>query len=187
MIYLRRSKLPLVSQTTFDADGLHHKYNVIRLWEQPITPFLQAPGLLPFAVLCNVRDRTQTLQQIAPRIDAIANRTQQSDIAATTALLAGLVLDGTIINRILRQDVMKESVIYQEITASAKAQGFQQGAHSGEQSLVLRQLHRRVGMMTPEVRSQIETLPLEQLEDLGEALLDFSDRTDLDNWLQSNL
>ena len=183
VIYLRRSNSPLVSQTTFNAGELHHKYEVIRLWEQPVAPFLKLPGLLPFAVLCKVSNRIQTLQQVAPKIDAIANPTQQSDIAATTALLAGLVLDGTIINRILRKDIMKESVIYQEITATADAQGFQRG----EQSLVLRQLQRQIGTLLPEVRSQIEALPLNQLENLGEALLDFSSATDLDNWFQSNI
>ena len=78
---------------------------------------------------------------------------------------------------------MKESVIYQEITATADAQGFQRG----EQSLVLRQLQRQIGTLLPEVRSQIEALPLNQLENLGEALLDFSSATDLDNWFQSNI
>ncbi len=39
--------------------------------------------------------------------------------------------------------------------------------------LVLRLLTRRVGELPQEVRSRIETLSLEQLENLGEALLDF--------------
>lgn len=54
-------------------------------------------------------------------------------------------------------------------------------------ALVLRQLQRQIGDFNPEVRSQIEALPLEQLENLGEALLDFSSGTDLNDWLQSNI
>ena len=43
-----------------------------------------------------------------------------------------------------------------------------------------RLLSRRIGTVAPELRSQIETLPLEQLEDLGEALLDFQVKADLE-------
>jgi len=50
-------------------------------------------------------------------------------------------------------------------------------------SLILRQLNRRVGELPQEVRSRIESLPLEQLENLGEALLDFTSMADLDAWL----
>ena len=56
----------------------------------------------------------------------------------------------------------------------------------GEQSLVLRQLTRRIGEITPEVRSQVQALSLMQIESLGEALLDFSQTSDLVNWLEQN-
>jgi len=51
--------------------------------------------------------------------------------------------------------------------------------------LVLRQLARRVGQISPEVRSRIQQLPLAQLEELGEALLDFGSMQDLTDWLQA--
>ncbi|XPM57174.2 MAG: DUF4351 domain-containing protein [Leptolyngbya sp. IPPAS B-1204] len=53
----------------------------------------------------------------------------------------------------------------------------------GERSLVIRQLTRRVGELPQEVRSQVEALPLEQVEELGEALLDFTGLEDLQGWL----
>jgi len=68
---------------------------------------------------------------------------------------------------------MRESAIYQEIL------------HEGESNLVLRQLARRVGQISPEVRSIIQQLPLAQLENLGEALLDFGSMQDLTDWLQT--
>ena len=192
VVYLRRSNSPRVYQNTFKHGGLQHEFEVIRLWECPVQQFLHLPGLLPFAVLSQVSNRTQTLQQVAPKIDAITNRTQQSDIAATTALLAGLVIDRDIIHRILRQDIMKESVIFQEIEATADARGFQRGVQTGvqrgiqrERSLIIRLLQRRFGHLASEVQSQIEVLPLEQIEALEEILLDFSSEADLEVWLQS--
>jgi len=58
-------------------------------------------------------------------------------------------------------------------------------AEEAERSLILRQLARRVGELPEPVRSQIDTLPIEQLEALGEALLDFSGLPDLETWLAS--
>jgi hypothetical protein len=49
----------------------------------------------------------------------------------------------------------------------------------------LRQLNRRVGELPEEVRQGIESLSLEQLENLGEALLDFTSMADLHACLQA--
>jgi predicted transposase YdaD len=51
------------------------------------------------------------------------------------------------------------------------------------QALILRQLNRRVGNISIDLEARIKTLPLAQLEELGEALLDFSQMADLVDWL----
>jgi predicted transposase YdaD len=63
---------------------------------------------------------------------------------------------------------------------------YQEGRQEGEQSLVLRQLTRRIGNVTPELTAKVQSLSLTQLETLGEALLDFSQPADLVNWLHQN-
>jgi Domain of unknown function (DUF4351) len=40
-----------------------------------------------------------------------------------------------------------------------------------------------VGFISMDLETQVRTLPLAQLEELGEALLDFSSLTDLESWL----
>ncbi len=57
------------------------------------------------------------------------------------------------------------------------------GMQRGEANLVLRLLHRRLGQVSESVSEQIRQLPVEQLENLGEALLDFESEADLLNWL----
>lgn len=52
--------------------------------------------------------------------------------------------------------------------------GYEKGQQEQAQTLVLRQLQKRVGELPQQVREQIQGLSLEQLEALGEALLDFS-------------
>jgi hypothetical protein len=62
--------------------------------------------------------------------------------------------------------------------------GLQRGKKEEARALIWRQLRRRIGDITPEVQERISLLSLTQLEDLGEALLDFSSNADLVAWLQ---
>jgi hypothetical protein len=55
----------------------------------------------------------------------------------------------------------------------------------GEQQLIIRQLNRRIGEIESSFIDTIRTLTIEQLELLGEALLDFSSITDLEQWLEN--
>lgn len=49
--------------------------------------------------------------------------------------------------------------------------------------LVVRLLNRRLGMVSPQLQEQIQSLSTVELEDLGEALLDFTNTADLETWL----
>ncbi|BAS58590.1 hypothetical protein NIES2135_19020 [Leptolyngbya boryana NIES-2135] len=53
----------------------------------------------------------------------------------------------------------------------------------GERSLIFRLLSKKVGQLDEAMRSQVATLSSEQLEQLGEALLDFATVQDLEIWL----
>jgi predicted transposase/invertase (TIGR01784 family) len=57
-----------------------------------------------------------------------------------------------------------------------------------EQTLevVIRQLRRRIGNLSQQLQDSISQLSIEQLENLAEALLDFSTEGDLVTWLQDN-
>ena len=59
----------------------------------------------------------------------------------------------------------------------------EQAVQSGEQRLIIRQLNRRIGEINASLIERIKGLSIEQLENLGEALLDFSSVADLENWL----
>jgi predicted transposase YdaD len=72
---------------------------------------------------------------------------------------------------------MKESVIYQEI----KEEGRQEGAVN----LLLHLLNRRIGGIAAELSAKLSSLSLENLENLGEALLDFQSVEDLEQWLEN--
>ncbi|BAY11695.1 DUF4351 domain-containing protein [Calothrix sp. NIES-2098] len=77
-----------------------------------------------------------------------------------------------------------------EIVTSWQRRGREEGREQGKQleacTMVLRLLNRRVGALTPQLQERIQQLSTPQLEDLGEALLDFSAIADLENWLIAN-
>ncbi|MBD2503844.1 DUF4351 domain-containing protein [Anabaena azotica] len=74
---------------------------------------------------------------------------------------------------------MQESVIYQDILQK----GEQRGQKIGEERLVIRQINRKFGEIQPALIERIKLLTTQELEDLGEALLDFSEVSDLVAWL----
>ncbi len=82
--------------------------------------------------------------------------------------------------------IMQLSPLYLERIQAAELVGEQRGELMGQQDLVLRQLVRRLGSMSIEVDTKVKALPLTRLEELGEALLDFTQMDDLITWLESD-
>ena len=62
----------------------------------------------------------------------------------------------------------------------------EQVTKTAQLSLILRQLVRRLGTIQPETENCIRQLSVEELENLGEAVLDFKHPSDLTAWLQAN-
>jgi flagellar biosynthesis/type III secretory pathway protein FliH len=88
-----------------------------------------------------------------------------------------------------RELIMRLAPLYQQERELARQEGIQEGEQrglqQGEQLLIIRQLNRRIGTMDSSLIQQVQKLPVVQLEELGEALLDFTSVTDLQTWLQS--
>ncbi|KAM3104124.1 MULTISPECIES: Rpn family recombination-promoting nuclease/putative transposase [unclassified Phormidesmis] len=122
VIYLKQTASELVYQTSFTMERTRHEFDVIRLWEQPASLFLQYPGLIPFAVLGQTADAEETLRQAAQRVDQIADPTTKANLMAASGILAGLKLEQEVIYRLLRRDIMQESTVYRSILAEGKAE-----------------------------------------------------------------
>jgi predicted transposase YdaD len=161
-------------------------YCVINLWEvEAETVFEQSlDTLLPFVPILKNGGNQQTVRR------ALVQLQQNEELVELESLLgffASFVLDTELVGQIMRWDmtVLRESPWYQEIRQEGRQEGEQSGALKEGQSLILRLLARRIGEVSPERQSQVQALSLTQLEVLGEALLDFSGPTDLDEWLRS--
>lgn len=82
-----------------------------------------------------------------------------------------------------RMGLLERERITNLLTSTTQANQ-QQGAEREALSLVFRLLKRRIGDLNPELEAQVRSLPVNQVEDLGEALLDFNNEEDLKNWLR---
>ncbi|ABW27352.1 DUF4351 domain-containing protein [Acaryochloris marina] len=82
-----------------------------------------------------------------------------------------------------RMGLLERERITNLLTSTTQANQ-QQGAEREALSLVFRLLKRRIGDLNPDLEAQVRSLPVNQVEDLGEALLDFNNEEDLKNWLR---
>jgi predicted transposase YdaD len=193
VIYLRFTSSERVYQTELRDQNTHHRFAVLRLWEQAPALLLSSPALLPFVVLSQVADPEEQLRVVAKGIERIPDPRIQGNVTAATAVLAGLSLSETVVEGILEELGMRESVIYQKWRAEALKEGRAEGRAEGqvegirrESEFVLRLLQRRMGAVPEEWLARIRSLPIEQIEALGEALLGFESLTDLEGWLQTH-
>jgi predicted transposase YdaD len=84
-----------------------------------------------------------------------------------------------------RKDIMEIATIPAKDLRHTRAaqEWIAEGRFEGEAVVALRLLNRRCGTLSEATTSRIQALPLEQLEALTEALLDFSGPADLAAWL----
>ena len=152
-----------------------HQFEIVRLWEQDLTPFLDNPALLPLATLTHTDSPHSLLSQIAQKVATIPDREQRQNIAGCVEVLAGLRFDKDLVRQFLREDIMKESVIYQDIVQKEALK------------MINRQIKKRFGDLNDSLMTKIRNLSADNLEDLGEALFDFSEVADLVTWLNQKV
>ena len=179
VIFLKPTNSDAVFVNQFNSRNTTHRYRVVRMWEQNPEVLLKSTPLLPLATLARTDSPQTLLKQIASEVSIIKEDSTKQSISACTQLLAGLVFEPQLIRQLFRRKDMRESTIYQEILQEGREEGKKSGLR-----LVMRLLNRRIGSVNPQLEPKLQGLSLNQLEDLGEALLDFTSETDLLNWLK---
>lgn len=176
VIFLKRTGSTSAYTEQFISTSTIHQYRVIRLWEQDPAPLLANPALLPLAALAGANSPNALLKQVASQLDMIEEQEQRRNISACTGILASLRFDNDTIRQVLREEIMREAPMYQEI--------IQEGKREEALSFTMRLLAKRIGTVTLDLQLQIQNLTTAQLEELGVALLDFNNASDLVTWLE---
>ena len=91
----------------------------------------------------------------------------------------------------LKEADVTQTRFYQEVFQIGRQDGQQIGQQIGRQEgeveIVLRQINRRCGQLPIAQQIQIKSLPMNAIESLAEALLDFKGMDDLEIWLRENV
>ena len=82
--------------------------------------------------------------------------------------------------------IPREEIRHTRAVQEWLAEGRQEGRRDEAAAMTLRLLNRRCGPLTAATTARIQALPLEQLEALADALLDFHGPADLASWLAAN-
>ena len=179
VIFLQETNDPIVFTEEYINETTRHRYRVIRMWEQDSALFLDNLALLPLAPLTQTSSPQSLLSQIANNVAKIADRETKQDIAAYTEILAGLRFEKDFIRQLLSEDIMQESVIYQDILQKGEGKGEQKEAVK----FCLMLLNQRFGQLDSEILERVKVLSVEHLENLGAALFNISEIADLVTWL----
>ncbi len=103
------------------------RYRVVRLWQEPLEPFLSGPAaLLPFAPLTDEggRDLAGTVGRVVRRIRAETSPEVAGKMEAATFVLLGLRHEAEVIQRVFEGvKEMEESTTYQAILRKGQERG----------------------------------------------------------------
>ncbi len=181
VIFLKETNDEIPNQFVFDET--RHQYHIVKIWEVQPQELMKHEGLLPLAVLAQADTKENLIQQVAQQVRKITPEKKRMELSTWIQVLAGLRFDRDLVKLLFREDIMKESVIYQDILQEGIQQGLQQGLQKEAKAMVLRQLTRRFGTLEDNMRRRIQRLSLMELEELGEALLDFKNKAAITKWL----
>jgi predicted transposase/invertase (TIGR01784 family) len=115
------------------------------------------------------------------------------ELASTIILYKFANLSRTEVEAMLAIE-LKQTRVYQEAKEEGreqgliegKAEGKIEGKAEGKVELIIKLLNRQVGKLSKKTTAKIEQLPIQQLEQLGEDLLNFNKPKDLAAWLENH-
>jgi len=190
-----RSAAPDLFQVTFPGKNasketvLRFRYRVIQLNRLPWRRFVRQENPVASALMAKMKmsagDR--------PRVKVECLRLLASlKLDPARARLIGVFVDSYL--RLSAQELAQyeralsglapaEREDTMELMTSWEREGMARGITEGKEALVVRLLRRRLGAVPEGAGARLGLLSADQLDDLGEALLDFSTAADLEQWL----
>ncbi|MEH2161584.1 MAG: Rpn family recombination-promoting nuclease/putative transposase [Nostoc sp.] len=154
---------------------------VRRVYLDELGDLREQPLGLGLMLLTNVTSETEAVEGARFLLEQARQQSEQAIIDLVTTII---VYKFSNLSREEIQAMLGLNLEEPRAILEAKQEGREEGKVEGERTIVLRLLNRRVGHIPDALLSQIQGLSVEQLEALGDALLDFSTFADLERWLQ---
>jgi predicted transposase/invertase (TIGR01784 family) len=159
-----------------------------RVYLDELGDLREQPLGLGLMLLTNVTSETEAVEGARFLLEQAQQQSDQAiiDLVTTIIVYKFSNLSREEIQTMLGLNLEEPRAIL-EAKEEGKVEGKFEGKVEGERTIVLRLLNRRVGNIPDVLLSQIQGLSMEQLEALGDALLDFSTLADLSSWLQGEV
>ena len=189
IIYLCRS---VEQSDIYPHRNLLNGNQVHRVFLDELGDIRQLPLWVALMVLTTIEE-----EQAPQTARYLLNRTNEEASAPTASVIIEMIT--TIMmyrfEQLNRREVesmlgitLKQTRVYQEIKEEIEdevRQKAEQEAKAVMANAICRQLAKRLGELSHEIRSSISALPLPALADLSDALLDFTSLADLSSWLEA--
>ncbi|RRR68282.1 MAG: DUF4351 domain-containing protein [Candidatus Viridilinea halotolerans] len=167
------------------------KYHVIHLWKLNGEDLLalNRPALLALIGQTRLRDPKPTLTQAVRQIVERTSGERQEHLLAEFLLLCTDKELAAMAEQIIRYDRygIPESPLISKWKEEGRVEGRVEGKEEGHLELLLRILARRCGPLSDTLAAQVQALTAIQMLDLADALLDFTGRDDLEQWLAQRI
>jgi Domain of unknown function (DUF4351)/Putative transposase, YhgA-like len=175
-----------------DKTVLEFNYGVVQLNQLNWRDFLQQENPVASALMAKMRiaasDRPKVKAECLRLLATL--RLNPAKMKLISGFVDTYLRLNTAEQEIFQTEIAKfdpvEQEVVMEIVTSWQLQGREEGKLEGRLQIVMRQLNRKVGVVRPELGERIEKLSPTQVEDLADALLDFTNAGDLVAWLNSH-
>lgn len=167
-----------------DLDGLTFRFRVVQLNRLDWHNFGERTN--PIAAALMARMRMEPNERPTVKLACLDMLAKLQLDPARRALISGFVDTYLRLTKEEEQVFQAELANIEPIERERVMEIVTSSMEAGERELVLRQLRKRFGEFDAQLESQIVQLPVEQLERLGEALLDFTTVVDLTDWAEAH-
>ena len=171
-----------------DMNVLQFNYRVIQLNRLPWRRFVKQPN--PAATALMTRMKMTASERPKVKLECLRLlATLKLDPARTQVI--GAFLDTYLkltaeefrrYEQAFNELAPEERTSAMEIMSSWGLEGLEKGLQQGKESLILRLLNRRLGAIPAGTPEKLDNLSADDLDNLGEALLDFETYADFDKW-----
>ncbi len=146
---------------------------VQRVYLDELGDLRQQPLGLGLMLLTNINSETEVVESARFLLGQAQQQSEQAIIDLVTTIIVYKF------SNLSREEIAAMLGLNLE-----EPRAIREAKEEGERTIILRLLNRRVGEIPNGLLSQIQEFSVEQLEALGDALLDFSTLADLEGWLQ---
>ncbi|CAN1213491.1 DUF4351 domain-containing protein [Tumidithrix helvetica PCC 7403] len=150
-------------------------------------------------ILASEKQAPKLAKTLAAKVQQETNTDLQAEVVKfieTVLVYKFPKLTRTEIEKMFTHSDLKKTRVYQEALEEGKQEGLQLGEQRGLQlgeqrglqrqaAILLRQLTRKFGQVSPRLKTRISKLSVVQLENLAEAIFDFETIADLNAWLKT--